>query len=212
MLHYFIGATLVAALGVGIAYFRGGRDPGSNGSATPPSKPQQPPPDGSTFRDKPPRGSDGRLEPRRGRAANARLTGGAAQEIKTTDRHLWLLGLAVGDVVTDSRLATELGIEPALGWHDDRSITLAVLVKPGSFYAHASGMRLRISPTDYRAASMPPISHQAVPILSACDNGWRFEGLFRLGHPRKTSVACDPIDGAPPELQDLKKSRDGGNR
>lgn len=218
MWPYVVAVALVAAVAAGIAHFRGDKGSGAKDSAMPPPRPppEPQPPSGPVgyrpgeryiLEQKPSQGADKPREPRPKRNANSGLIDDGARVIQTTKRHVWLLDLTVGDVVTNERLATELRIEPALGWHGDRSITLAVLVEPGSFYAHASGPRLRISPRDYRAATMPPISHQAVPILSACDDGWRFEGFFRLGHPRKTSVASDLIDGPPPELLALKKAR-----
>lgn len=53
-----------------------------------------------------------------------------------------MLNLTVGDVITNEKLAAELDIEPAFGWHQDRSIILAVLVEPSRFYVHKSGRNL----------------------------------------------------------------------
>jgi hypothetical protein len=212
-------ALVFSLFDAGIAYIRRVMDAGAKKSAmSPPGPPPQPqpPPSGPVgyqsserypLKQKSSRGAAKPYEPRSHKSANFGSVNDGVRDIQTTKRHIWLLDLTVGEIVTNERLAAELHIEPAMGWHADRSITLAVLVEAGSFYAHTSGPRLRISPRDYLAATMPPISHQAVPILSEHEDGWRFEGFFRLGHPRKTSVACCFIHGAPPELLALKNGR-----
>lgn len=211
MWAYVGGVAALAAVAAAITYFRGDNDSGTKGPDKPPPSP---PPNRSgeqyTAKHRPPPSSSKPPEHHSNKNANAGTRDDGTPFIQTTKRHLWLLNLTVGDVVADERLATELGIEPILGWHQDRSIILAILVKLDGFHAHKSGPRLRISSTDYVAAALPPISRQAVPILSSCDDGWRFEGFFRLGHPATNSVVCNTIEGAPPELLDLKKCRAGG--
>jgi hypothetical protein len=212
MWAYVGGVAALAAVAAAITYFRGDNDTGSKGPDKPPPSP--PPPNRSgeqyTAKHRPPPSSSKPSEHHSNKNANVGRIDNGTLSIQTTKRHLWLLDLTVGDVVSDERLATELSIEPILGWHQDRSIILAILVKPDSFYAHKSGPRIRISSIDYGAAALPPISRQAVPILYSCDDGWRFKGFFRLGHPATNSVACNQIEGAPPELLDLKTRRDEG--
>lgn len=220
MWAYVGGVAALAAVAAAITYFRGDNDSGPKGPGKhPPSPPPQPQPSGPvgnrsgeqyTAKHRLPPSSPKPSEPHSNKNANAGPIDNGTPFIQTTKRHLWLLDLTVGDVVANERLVTELNIQPTLGWHQDRTIILAILLEPGSFYAHKSSPRLRISSIDYGAAALPPISHQAVPILSRRDDGWRFEGFFRLGYPAKTSVACNQIDGAPPELLDLKKRRDEG--
>lgn len=211
MWRYFGGITVLAVVAVVTAYFLSDNESGAEDIGNPP-----PSPVGSPFGEqqvptqKPAQASSKPFKHRGNRNANARPTDDGSRVIQTTKRHLWLLAVAVGDVITNEMIATELGIEPALGWHEHRSIILAVLVEPGSFQFHKSGRRLRVSSNDYGAAALPPILNQAVPILSACADGWKFMGFFRLGHPAKTSVACTLIDGAPPELLDLKRRNDDG--
>ena len=206
-----VGAVLAAVAAVIVSYFR---DDGPGAEARAEPQGPQPPTSGSRTYEPaeryPPeqkrrQASSEPIEPRSNKNVNAGPTDDGARGIQTTKRHLWMLDLTVGDVVTNERLATELDIKPAFGWHQDRSIILAILLEPGRFYVRMGRKRLRITPNDYGAAALPPISHQAVPILSAYDDGWRFEGFFRLGHPTAISVACELIDGAPPELGDLSK-------
>jgi len=194
-----------------LAYFRGTKDSGANKSNPPPkprsgswSSPLGPQRQAYIFKPKAFRRTAKASQPRTSKYADGNRV------IPTTKRHLWLLDCTVGDVVTNERLATELGIEPVLGWHTDPGIILAVLMVPGSFWKHRSGPRLGISERDYRFAELAKITHQAVPILSQCDGEWRFEGFFRFGRVAKYSVARALINGAPPELLDLKNARSNG--
>lgn len=218
MRPYLIGAAVLAAASAAITYLFRGNDSGAGESSNPPPPPPPPPPPGAegywsdqryTRKQKRPRTPFEPSESRGNKKAHNSETDDGARTVQTTKRHLWLLDLTVGDVVTNERLATELEIEPAVGWHQDRAIIMAVLLEPGSFFLHKSGPRFRISASSYGAAELPPISGQAVPILSAFDDGWRFEGFFRLGRPATYSVACNLIDGPPPELIDLMKRRNG---
>ncbi len=223
---YLVAAAVVAAAAAAIGYVLSGNDSGGSTSPNPPppsdtqspTPPPPPPPSGAggywsgqryTVKQKRLKDPVEPSESQNNNRANTSKIDDGARIVQTTKRHLWLLDLTVGDVVTNERLATELEIEPAVGWHQDRAIILAVLLEPGSFFLHKSGRRFRISESGYRPAALPPISGQAVPILSASDDGWRFEGFFRLGRPATYSVACNLIDGPPPELIDLMKRRNG---
>ncbi|UNC16591.1 hypothetical protein FE249_20720 (plasmid) [Acidiphilium multivorum] len=207
MWAYVGGVAALAVVAAAITYFRGDNNSGPKERDKPPSSPTPDQPVEPYRAKRRPPVFSAPSEHHSNKKANAGSIDNKTPFIQTTKRHLWLLDLAVGEVITNEKLVTELEIEPSLGWHQDRSIILAILVEPDSFYAHKRGPRLRISSIDYTAAALPPISRQAVPILSSHDNGWRFEGFFRLGHPTKTSVACNQIAGAPPELLDLKKAQ-----